>query len=261
MAELETKLSDEMRNSGDDPLSKLHKMSTTAGLGSGDYVAVNIVAVVAALLGVASILSKLSNALLVIPIIGLVCGVVAIIQIGRSNGTQTGRGLAVIGLLLSLGFAWFVIFQQISEYFRTQQDQQAIASLISEFGEKAKTKDYPSAYELFDGDFHDRVPLDKFKSRMGFFETPQALDLYGGLSNVEWNGRLAFEQDARTGSLIAGGVALMNFSKKGEPFRQACYFRKVGTKWKIDSLPDLFPVEKAAPGGPGGPVEPLAPGQ
>ena len=53
-----------------DPLSKLHKMSTTAGLASQQYVAVNIAAVMAALLGVASGLSVFSPLLLVIPIVG-----------------------------------------------------------------------------------------------------------------------------------------------------------------------------------------------
>ena len=44
---------------GPDPLAKLHKMSTTAGVASQQYVAVNTSAVIAALLGVASALALL----------------------------------------------------------------------------------------------------------------------------------------------------------------------------------------------------------
>jgi len=265
MTEQKPNLSDDKQVLDYDPLSKLHKMSTTAGLGSGDYVAVNIVAVVTALLGVASILAKLNNALLVIPIVGILCGVIAIMQIGRSNGTQTGRGLAIVGLLLSLGFGGFVIVQQITDYYRTQQDQKEIAALIAELGERIKAKDYAKAYDLFDSNFQDAVSAEKFKSRLSFFETAQAMELYGGMKNMEWNGRLVFDTDTRTGSMIAGGVALMNFDKKGEPSRQAAYFRKIGSKWKVDALPDLFPAEKpaGAPGGPpspGGPAGPAGPG-
>ncbi len=260
MADSETKLSDDTSGNGGEALSKLHKMSTTAGLGSGDYVAVNIVAVIAALLGVASILAKLDNALLVVPIAGIFCGVIAIVQIGRSNGTQTGRWLAIVGLLLSLGFAGFVVFQKVSDNYRTQQDQQAIADLTREFGEKLKVRDYTGAYDLFGGDFRDRVPFEKFKSRLSFFETAQAIELYGELSSVEWNGLVQFEFDNRTGSLIAGGLAKMKFAKKGEPLRQNALFRKVGQKWKIDTMPDLFPAEKgAANGGPAGPAGPPGP--
>src|SRR4051812_11954856 len=90
----------------DDPLSHLHKMSTTAGLGSGEYVAVNGMAVVAIILGLASSLSLLDTAFLVsVPPLTIVLAILALWQISDSNGTQTGRGLAIGGLLLALLFA------------------------------------------------------------------------------------------------------------------------------------------------------------
>src|SRR5438105_4379840 len=86
----------------DDPIAHLHKMSTTAGLGSGDYVAVNPVAVFAALVGLASTLALADNVLLFIPLVGVVLAVLALWQIAHSNGTQTGRGIAWLGMILSL---------------------------------------------------------------------------------------------------------------------------------------------------------------
>src|SRR5689334_9364604 len=106
--------------SADDPLAKLHKMSTTAGLGSGDYVAVNITAVVAAPVGPASMLARAANELLIIPVVGIVLGVIALRQIRKSNGTQTGMGIALIGLLLSLGIGGWVIASQATAYLSTR---------------------------------------------------------------------------------------------------------------------------------------------
>ena len=84
-----------------DPLSKLHKMSTTAGVASQQYVAVNTTAVVAALLGVASAMAMFSPLLLVIPVATVVVSIVAWRQIANSNGTETGKPLAVLGLVLA----------------------------------------------------------------------------------------------------------------------------------------------------------------
>src|SRR5687767_9055265 len=72
---------------GADPLAKLHRMSRTAGLGTQDYVAINVAAVVSALLGLASVLALVTSLLLVIPVAGVICGLVALYQIKDSNGT------------------------------------------------------------------------------------------------------------------------------------------------------------------------------
>src|SRR4051794_6725127 len=86
---------------GDDPLSHLHKMSTTAGLGSTDYVAVNGVAVATIFMGLASSLALLDVTLLAIPLVTVVLAIIALRQIANSNGTQTGRLLAWGGLVLA----------------------------------------------------------------------------------------------------------------------------------------------------------------
>src|SRR3954469_7316845 len=103
----------------DDPFLKLHKMSTTAGLGSGDYVAINGTAIAALLLGIASALVLFGlHLLLLIPLAGLVCAILAFRQITDNNGTQTGRGLAAVGLVLSIGFGGFSIGKEVFETIR-----------------------------------------------------------------------------------------------------------------------------------------------
>ena len=88
-----------------DPLGKLHHHTVaTAGVGTQRYVAINPTAVAAPDAGFGSILVFLSSMLLVIPLAGLICGIIAVVQVRRSNGTQTGMGLAVGGILLCLGF-------------------------------------------------------------------------------------------------------------------------------------------------------------
>src|SRR5207249_5999139 len=91
----------------DEPLAHLHKMSTTAGLGSGDYVAVNGTAVFALMLGVASALALMTEVLLIIPLVCVIASVIAWGQIRHSNGTQTGKRLVIAALVLGLGLGGF----------------------------------------------------------------------------------------------------------------------------------------------------------
>lgn len=247
----------------DDPLAKLHKMSTTAGLGSGDYVAVNVPAVVTLLLGIASLLSRLSNTLLILPIAGVLCGIVAIRQISRSNGTQTGRAIAIIGLLLSLGIGGTVVASQAVSWNRSREDRAAISNLITTFGNHIKTEDYDRAYQLFGEKFRSRVTVAQFKERFVFFATPQAKELYGDFQSLKWNGYAQFDIETRTGETFAGSAGLMHFGKVKEPFRQPMLFRKSSTGWVIEEMPDLFPApnpqqgQEPSPGiGPEGPAAP-----
>src|SRR5829696_1587984 len=120
----------------DDPLSHLHKMSTTAGLGSGDYVAVNGAAVFALLLGLASMLTMLEEILLVIPLACIVVSVIAWRQINQSNGTQTGKGLIVAGLVCAFAFGGFIFAREATDDLRTRGDRTLIKKTVEEFGAK-----------------------------------------------------------------------------------------------------------------------------
>lgn len=251
----------------DDPLAKLHKMSTTAGLGSGDYVAVNVTAVVTFLFGVASMLARMSNALLVIPLVGVICGIIAFRQITRSNGTQTGKGVALAGLLLSLGIGGWVIASQATDYVSTRADEQQIAQIIDKLGQDIKDKNYDAGYKLFGASFPSRVTPQRFGERLAMYHSDQAKALFGDYKSLKWNGHTEFQKDERTGELTATTVALGYFEKSGnDPLRINMFLRKTGGNWVIENV-DLFQNDApqqppsgrpggAAPAGPAGPPAP-----
>src|SRR5580693_3500692 len=90
-------------------LVHLPRMSTTAGVGSQEYVAINTTAVIALLLGMASVLAIMTLPLLAVPLVGVITAAFALSQISQSNGTQTGRHIALGGLFLSVGIGSFVV--------------------------------------------------------------------------------------------------------------------------------------------------------
>src|SRR5436309_1753992 len=144
-------------NSGqDDPLAHLHKMSTTAGLGTTEYVAINPLAVATVFLGLASALALLDNTLLAVPVLAVVMAVVSLRQIAGSGGTQTGRGLAILGLLLAFAFSGVVLARSLVHQFRTRQDTQQIDALVKEASDKIAQGNSDAAYGMFSERFTAR---------------------------------------------------------------------------------------------------------
>src|SRR5947209_6629128 len=134
---------------GPDPLAKLHRMSTTAGVASQAYVAVNAAAIVALILGVASGLTVFSNILLFIPVLGVVVSVLAWRQIRDSNGTETGLALAALGALLSLLIGGAVTAHAIAEHNRTRSDVRQMLAIVDKLDADIKAAKYDDAYQLF----------------------------------------------------------------------------------------------------------------
>jgi len=226
---------------GDDQLRSLHKMSTTAGIGSGDYVAINGVAVWAIVLGLASSLAILDAVLLVIPITAIILALIAWRQVGDSNGTQSGRGLALGGLLLALIFAGFRGTLQWRDYAVTQSDRAEMSRMLTEFGNDVKTGDFTAAYALFSPQFHDAFPLDRFATTLKFV---QKTEIYGNLVSVSSNGYYQFEvSPADPDQKRAVTTALIAFDKAGEPLHQDAIFRHQNGKWYIDNIPRFFPQD------------------
>jgi len=228
-------------------LLHLHKMSTTAGLGSGEYVAINITAVVAALFGVASMLALVNDILLVIPVVGAILSLVALAQIRNSNGTQTGMGLAIIGLLLSGGITIGLICTRIVVSIHRSQDQQAISSLCTNLGQLVTDKKYDQAYALFDGDFQDRVPANLFKIHLA---TIQESKFAPPIDQMTWNGMVLFQTD-QGGSDSAETVIKVHYKGSPAEERTAVWLHKTPDGWKFDNIPELFPpVQQSQTAGP-----------
>jgi hypothetical protein len=221
-----------------DPLLHLHKMSTTAGLGTQEYVAINVTAVVAALFGVASMLAMINNILLIIPIVGAVLAFVALAQIRNSNGTQTGKGLAIIGLLLCGGITAGLICTKMVEGIHRTQDQRSIAGICDQFGSLVAQRKYDDAYALFDADFQDRFKLDQFKIRLASLQENKVSP---PIDEITWNGLIQFQTD-EGGSDTAETVMKLHYKGMTGDARAGARFRKTeGGPWKINNIPDLFP--------------------
>jgi hypothetical protein len=224
------------------PLAGLHKMSTTAGLGSTDYVAVNATAIFALIMGFASALTLFNEPiLLLIPLVGMIAAIVAYRQIGKSNQTQTGRGLAALALVLCLGFGGVVFASTVSGNVRQRADLASIDKLITKLGENIQQGKFDDAYQMFDDRFRARVKVATFSDLMKVLrENPT----YGKLQNVTWKHLAAFETDQTTGTRMAAVNVIFNYDKVGE-VRQTAIFRKVEGDWALSDIPAYFPTAKA----------------
>lgn len=230
---------------GTDPLTHLHKMSTTAGLGSTDYVAINGPSVVAVILGLASALAVVATILLIVPIAGVICAAVALYQVGKSGGTQTGRGLAILGLLLSLGFAAYVGYAGIAKARQESRDQAAIELLITDFTGHAQKSEFDQAYALFSPRFQERVTPQQFTDTMRYVREHPT---YGKLQGITTNGRYDFTSDPATGVRIGQAILLMQLDKIPDLSRMEAVFRLVGGQWKFDNIPSMFPAPQQQQG-------------
>ena len=224
-----------------DPLAGLYHMSNTAGVSTQEYVAINPTAIAALLLGFASISIVLTDVLLIVPLVGIVCAVVAIVQIRNSNGTQTGRLLAGLGLLLAMaiGGGRFV-YVSLGAYHVSAAEGQ-IGRLVQDFGQDVRAHRYAEAYARFNDDFRQRVPFATFEQAF------KALDdeRLGGLQSVEWNGqRMVFEDKPDSDITYAAAMTLFSFPKNPEPQRLQVNFERSGGTWRISDMDALFPRKK-----------------
>jgi hypothetical protein len=145
-------------------LARLHKMSTTAGVGLGEYRAVNGLAVTSLVLGIASWMSWLHPMLFLLPVVGVVMGVLAIVQIRRSSGTQSGIGLAGTGIVLSMLLGGWAFTVSAGERHRVIEHRREIDAVAVEFGEALAAADYARAYRLTDTNFQREISLERFVS-------------------------------------------------------------------------------------------------
>jgi hypothetical protein len=225
--------------SADDPLSTLHKMSTTAGLGSTDYVAVNATAIFAVIMGLASALTLFNvTALLVIPLIGIIGAIVALRQITRSNGTQAGRGLAVLALVLCVGFGGLVFARTLASHQQEVRDKKALNTQIDLLGKHIITGDYKAAYAMFDQRFQKRVAEADFVATMKGLRSNA---VYGTLQSIDWKHLAEFMTDDTTGTRQAAVSLIIQYDKAGE-VRQTAFFSDVDGQWLLGDIPSLFPA-------------------
>jgi hypothetical protein len=227
---------------GPDPLAGLHKMSTTAGITSQEYVAINIPAIVAFVLGLASVVAMLHTVLLVVPLAAIVTAFAAISQVRTSNGTQTGRGFAIAGIVLALAIGGIVLVRSVAARYQSQADKLAIAARIEEVGRLVRAKEYDKAYQLFSARFRTRIDRPTFEAK---WEGAQSYHDVGRITGIKWNQtNILFQADPASGTRVGYAASWINFEKVAEPARYTFEFRKSGPNWEVDDIPSLFPPDK-----------------
>ena len=232
---------------GGDPLAKLHRMSRTAGLGTQEYVAINVAAVLALLLGIASSLALVWSLLLVIALAGVVCGVVALYQIADSNGTQSGRGIAWSGVALSVLFAAVVGGRVIYENLQSRSDRGAVVAAVENFGRKLIASDFKGAYDEVGPRMHQRVPFSEFEGQM---QSRYAHPAHGKITSFRSTGLVDIETDPETGKRYAQTQVVIDV-EHGEPARPMLMLIFEDGRWVVESW-DWFPQRpQAAPMQPG----------
>jgi len=229
-----------------DPLAHLYKMSRTAGLGSGDYVAVNAVAVTSLVFGLAGALVIVDSLFIVLPLVGLILGIIAWRQVRHSSGTQTGGLMAGLAIILSVGFLGAKGGKETLQSIQLNTDKKEITRIIDVLGQNISAIDpnkpsetathLGSAYDLFDEAFKSRVSRQRFD--LVWLES-RSSPYFGPLSSIHSNGLLKFDTDPRSGDLICTSIAIAEFPH-GESPRWTMIFRQLNGKWYIDST-DVFP--------------------
>ncbi len=233
-------------------LANLHRMSRTAGLGTTDYAAVNVPAVVTLVIGLASVLAFATPIFLFIPVIGVLIGIIAVRQLRASNGTQTGMTLAAIGLVACVAcsaITGFLVVKQAADLKKSNQEK---TELIANFGKAISQEKFDEAYQMLDPRFRDRVSKEKFRD---FFEKTVVAGV-GKITSLKSNEAYVEEQATDDPSMrMAGSKMILDAEKlNGQTIRYDVVYRYSGDAWKIYNIPQWFPAEKSgAQSGPPGP--------
>jgi len=233
-----------------DPIANLHKMSTTAGVGSQDYVAINNAAIVSVILGMCTALAFLGIPFLVVGAAGIVSGIIALVQIRHSNGTQGGGGLAILGIVLSLALAGSVAAANILEWTREREDRAAINNVLAQFGQDIASEQYDKAYQLFTPEFQAvfkpdvfRVQLQAYQQYFGKIEGMTSNDLFqflataDGVPTAQTQTMLRFQQPKT--KTPQPTTKTTQPTPPSEPRRVPTALFKVNGQWRIGGM-ELF---------------------
>jgi hypothetical protein len=225
-----------------DPILKLHKMSTTAGVGSQDYVAINNAAIVSVILGLCTALAFLGLPFLIVGAAGIVSGVIALVQVRHSNGTQGGAALAILGILLSLGLAGSVAASSFLEWNRQRDDEREIDKVLEQFGQYVAAEQYDKAYQLFSPDFQMVIRPDVFRVQLQAYQ-----QYFGKIDGATSNDVFQFATTTE-GIQTAQTQAIVRFQKQKpatnptqpasprEPRREPTGLYRLNGQWRIAGM-------------------------
>jgi len=222
-------------------------MSKTAGAALGEYTAINPLSVASLLTGLCGVLVALGPVLAIVPAIGLILGVVAVVQIIRSAGTQVGIWPASIGILLSVlacGYTGYGVWHQAS---LERAHRQSISLLVGDFAARLGTKDYDGAYSLLDPRAQLRIAPERFAT---IVSNLQNTPTYGRIVSGTCGQRLDLTVDSLTSNTVAEGLMLLKLDASAfgatddRGARERAIFWLVDGSWRIHDVPSWFGQER-----------------
>lgn len=239
----------------DPAVANLFRMSRTAGVGLQDYTAINATAVagfVAGAISVAAVIFGDTRASLFVPLVAVVLCVVAMIQIRRSAGTQTGNWLAIGGLVLAFVFAGLHAAAWARTVAQESQWKKELNGVAQRF--VAAAPNPADAYALFEERFQNQVKPDTFAR---ILNTHMAKQIGGEpIKAARVNDIVVFEPDG-AGDVLATTLVLFSGDAKspsGEPLSSpvtAIFSKVAGQDWKIRNMAEWFGELSAKPGAAG----------
>lgn len=215
-------------------LARLHKMSTTAGVALGEYSAVNALAVTSLVLGVASWMVWLHPLLYLAPMGAIALGLVAILQIRRSNGTQSGTGLAGLGILLAIALGGWALAGDLRQRKRTAADRTEISVMLEQFGSALAAGDYDAAYQFTSENFRREIDAETFRNGMAA-ESSRLGGIRGATSN-----QLARVMEDDAGNATAEAMLVVELPGP-DPLRQQVSLVREEQGWRILEFEAWFP--------------------
>ncbi len=222
-----------------DSIAHLHKMSTTAGVGSQDYVAINNAAIVSVILGMCTALAFLGIPFLIVGAAGIVSGIIALVQIRHSNGTQGGKGLAILGILLSMALAGSVAAANVIDWRREHQDQVQIDRVLDQLGQALASEQYDKAYQFFTPEFQGILKPEIFRIQLQQYQ-----QYFGKIDGMTSNGRFQFYATA-DGTAVAQTQTMFRFKRPvgatqpvaaPDPRRVPTALYKVNGQWRVNAM-------------------------
>jgi hypothetical protein len=235
----------------DPAMQKLFQMSRTAGVGMANYAAVNVPTVVAAIAGGASVFAILFRELpilLCIPVLAILLGVIGVIQVRQSNGTQTGAILGAAGALIGVLILGAILVLNVRVRSEDARFNQQIDQLVESFGKHIFDGNDEQAYQLLDPRLQDRVKLETFKRQMDM--VIRGIGAYRAKPTaISMRDRMEILRDAE-GNVNAQGILMVElnvkvpgrdeYAKAQEPIDFTLFGED---QWKISNIRSWFPLE------------------
>ena len=208
--------------------------------------AISPLAITALIFGLLSLLSLVFTLFLAAAVVGLLAGLLAIVKIRQSNGTQSGTIAAIAGILLSLVVGGGVLARTVRSWSREREATRKCAEAIETLGNEVKAGNYDRAYDnLMTEAFRSKFDRAFFRAR---FQEVQAFKEVGHLEWYRLNDLpIIFDSIVDSDAKQGKTYALAKFANQPES-REPFVLNNVEGTWKIDALPRFFKLKKQGKG-------------